>query len=129
MSGMLSAYAANKLALALLKNTAFTGPATVYMSLHDGIPGTTGAHEITGNGYARVAVSFAAAAGGAVSTNTDTTFTGPTPAAWGTVRYLGYWDADTAGNFLTTLQLNTPIITAIDTDVVIASGNATVTIS
>ena len=38
--------------------------ASLYASLHDGYPGNTGANEVTGGTYARVAMTFAAASGG-----------------------------------------------------------------
>jgi hypothetical protein len=53
MSASKSSYLRTAMIKAALKNTAFTGPATVYMSLHTAAPGLTGANEISGNAYAR----------------------------------------------------------------------------
>ena len=77
---------------------------TVYASLHSSSPGSTGANELTGGtpAYARVALSWSAAASGAKSTSAVVTFNVPTGGVGipGVVAYVGYWDAATSGNFL-----------------------------
>jgi len=104
-----------------------TGPANVYVGLltaapTDGAAGT----EVSGNAYARVAVtsSLTAWAGtqGAASTTASSGATGttsnnavvtfPTPSAgWGVVVAMGLYDAATAGNLLiySALTLNKTI--------------------
>lgn len=83
-------------------------PATVYVSLHTGDPGKTGASEVSGGSYARVAVTTVSG-WSAISNGTGTqrkvtnagTITFPAPTgAWGTATYFGIWDASTTGNFL-----------------------------
>jgi hypothetical protein len=81
------------------KNNMLNASGVTHVSLHDGYPGATGLNELTGGSpaYARKAISFAAAAGGAKASSTTPTFDVP---AGKTVRYIGYWDAVSAGNFL-----------------------------
>lgn len=95
----LSAYLRDKLLDHYLKGTAFTQPTNVFVSLHTGDPGTTGASEVAGGSYARVNAntSFAAASGGSKATNAILDFAGM-PAA--TITHVGIWDAASAGNFL-----------------------------
>lgn len=95
----LSSYARDKLMDHLLKGTAFTQPANVYISLHTADPGLTGASEATGGTYGRQSAntSFAASASGSKATNAALTFT-LMPA--GTFTHFGVWDASTTGNFL-----------------------------
>jgi hypothetical protein len=69
---------------------------SMYVSLHTGDPGNTGANEVTGGSYIRQLETFGAAASGALSNVTDITFENM-PSC--TVTYVGFWDADTAGVF------------------------------
>lgn len=55
-------------------------------SLHTAYPGTTGANEVTGGGYARQAPTVAAASGGVRVAATNTWSVPST-----TVRWVGYW--------------------------------------
>ena len=91
------------------KGTAMpSAPATSYVSLHTATPGRTGASEVSGGSYARVAVTNSSG-WSAISDGTGTqrkitnagTITYPAPTAnWGTVTHFGVWDAASAGNFL-----------------------------
>lgn len=83
----------------MLRNQAFTPPATVYASLHTASPGDTGASEVTGGSYVRQAITWNAAAspGGTMTNNGAINFTGM-PAA--TVVGIAIWDASTVGNCL-----------------------------
>lgn len=125
MSASKSNYLRSKMYQAAVKNTAFTGPATVYASLHTAAPGQTGANEVTGNGYARVAVTMGTDTSGAGSNSASVTFTGPTPANWGTVTHLGLWDAATAGNNLYGDALTNPVATSVGVNVVLPIGAIT----
>jgi len=84
----------------------FTAPAAIYASLHDGDPGDNGANEISGGSpaYAREEISFGAAAAGAIDSSSQPVFDVP---ASTDVMYVGFWDADTAGNFLGSDQVTT----------------------
>lgn len=94
-----------------------TGPATVYVGLLTAAPSDTGGGtEVSGNAYARVAVtsslanwagtqsaaSTTASSGtsGTTSNNASIAFPTPTPSGWGTVVAFGVYDASTAGNLL-----------------------------
>lgn len=70
-----------------------------HASLHSGFPGAGGANEISGGApaYARKAIGFGAAAAGVRSQSASIQFDVP---AGTTVRYVGFWDALTGGNFL-----------------------------
>ena len=67
----------------------------VYMSLHTGDPGTTGANEASGGTYARQAVTWGAATNG-TATADQVAF----DVVAGTYTHGGYFDAPTAGTFL-----------------------------
>ncbi|MGZ5078613.1 MAG: phage tail fiber protein [Usitatibacter sp.] len=81
------------------KNSMLNAIGITHLSLHDGYPGTTGTNELTGGSpaYARKSVTFASASGGSKASSTTPVFDVP---AGKTVRWIGYWDALTSGNFL-----------------------------
>lgn len=83
-----------------IKPTAPGGTA-VHLSLHTADPGTTGASELSGNGYARQNILFGTAASSGSISNTNSGEFGPnTTTNWGTITHIGLWDAVTTGNFL-----------------------------
>ena len=110
----LTNFAENKIVDALLRGQSLAAPATWYIALFTVTPGEAGGGtEVSGGGYARVAVnaSLAAWAGtqgagttavssgtsGTTSNNASATF--PTPTAnWGLVNSWGLMDASTGGN-------------------------------
>lgn len=112
----LSDYLENKILDHILRATAFTAPVTTYVGLLTAAPNDTGGGtEVTGNAYARVAITSGTAAWNntqgnttGASTGTDgtienaavVTFPTPTPAGWGTVTHFAVYDAATAGNML-----------------------------
>ena len=110
-----SNYLENALINAVLRNTSYTSPATVYVSLYTSDPtdADTGT-EVSGGSYARTAVTFGAPSNGVSTNSADVTFPTAT-AAWGTVTHIGIHDASTAGNLL----FHTPI----DTSKTIDSGD------
>lgn len=93
----ISTYLGNALLDHVLRNTAYTSPTTVYLSLHTADPGLTGANEVVGGSYARQACAFDAAASKATQNAAAESFTAM-PAV--TVTHVGIWDAVSAGNFL-----------------------------
>jgi hypothetical protein len=118
-------YLRNAIYNAILRNTGYTGPATVYMSLHTAAPGLTGANEVSGNAYARTAIAFGAPTGGSGAETGTTTFPAPTPANWGTVTHFGLWDAATAGNYLLGDALTNAVATSVGVPVTFPAGNVT----
>lgn len=94
---------AQKILNKILRNTDFTVPTTVYVSLHTADPGETGTSELTGGGYARKAVTFNAPSGKAVASSALIEWTNM-PA--GTVTHFGLWDSLTTGVFWWSNALN-----------------------
>ena len=85
-----------------LNGTALTAINNPYISLHTADPTDAGTGaEVSGGSYARTAASFATASGtsGLVATDADVTFPTAT-ATWGTVGWIGLWDAASGGNML-----------------------------
>lgn len=89
---------------AALGATSFAGAATVYVALYSTTPGAggSGGTELSGNAYARVAVTnnatnWPAASSGSKSNGTAITFPTVTTASW-TVNGAGILDAATLGN-------------------------------
>lgn len=114
---------------ASLRATNFTAPTTIYVSLHTADPTDAGTGtEVSGGSYVRKAVTFAAPSNGVSASNADVTFDQAT-ASWGTIGWIGIWDAVSTGNML----YHTPLTTskAIDTGDIfkIASGSLTVTLA
>lgn len=102
---------------ATLNGVAFTAVNDPYVSLHTADPTDAGTGtEVSGGSYARTTASFATASGtsGLVATDADVTFPTAT-ATWGTVGWIGLWDAASGGNML--------YHTALDTSKTIDSGD------
>jgi len=126
-----SNYLENALINAVLRNTAYTSPATVYVSLYtpDPTDADTGTEVSTsGTSYARTAVTFDAPSNGVTTNSADVTFPTAT-ASFGTVTHIGVHDASTGGNLL----FHTPLDTSktIDSGDIfkITSGNLSVTLA
>ena len=125
----MSNYLENALINVTLRNTAYTSPTTVYVSLHTADPTDAGTGaEVSGGSYARKSATFAAPSNGVSATSADVTFDQAT-ASWGTITHIGIWDALTTGNMLYHTALDTS--KAIDTGDIfkIASGSLTVTLA
>lgn len=88
----LSSYAENAL-LNTFRNTSYT-VTTLYVSLHTADPSGTGASEVAGGAYARVAVTFGAPASGVMANTASVTVNVP---ASTTVTHFGFWDAQNVG--------------------------------
>jgi hypothetical protein len=126
-----SNYLENALINAVLRNTSYTSPTTVYVSLYttDPTDADSGTEVSTsGTSYARTAVTFGAPSNGVSTNSADVTFPTAT-ASWGTVTHIGIHDASTAGNLL----FHTPLDTAktIDSGDIfkIETGNLSVTLA
>ena len=124
-----SNYLENALINAVLRNTAYTSPTTVYVSLYTSDPtDADSGTEVSGGSYARTAVTFGAPSNGVSTNSADVTFPTAT-ASWGTVSHIGIHDASSAGNLL----FHTPLDTSktIDSGDIfkITSGNLSVTLA
>ena len=125
----ISNYLENALINGTLRATTFTAPAAVYVSLHTADPTDAGTGtEVSGGSYIRQAATFAAPSNGASATSADINFPQAT-GNWGTIGWIGIWDASTTGNLLYHTALDTS--KTIDTGDIfkIASGSLTVTLA
>ena len=94
-------YLENELIDHVLRNLAYTSPTTVYAALFTAAPGEAGGGtEVSGNAYARTAVTFGAPTAGATDNTADVTFPTASGGNWGTVTHVAIFDASTAGNML-----------------------------
>jgi len=124
-----SNYLENALINAVLRNTSYTSPATVYVSLYTTDPtDADSGTEVSGGSYARTAVTMGAPSNGVSTNSADVTFPTAT-ASWGTVTHIGIHDALTTGNLL----FHTPLDTSktIDSGDIfkIETGNLSVTLA
>jgi len=79
-----------------------TRPTAWYVGLFTAAPSDSGGGtEVSGSGYSRQAVTFAAAStpGGTTSNTGDVSFTA-SGGNWGTITHIGIFDASTSGNLL-----------------------------
>jgi hypothetical protein len=125
----MSNYLENALVNVTLRGTAFTAISTPYVALFTSDPTDAGTGtEVSGGSYARQSATFGAPSNGASVTTADITFPTAT-ASWGTVGWIGIYDASTSGNLL----YHTPLDTSktIDTGDIfkISSGNLSVTLA
>jgi hypothetical protein len=96
----LSTFLCNELLDHVFRNAAYSQPAAVYAALYTVAPSDAGGGtQVSGGSYARVAITFGAAASSAIATTADVNF-GTATADWGTVVAVGIFDASTAGNLL-----------------------------
>ena len=104
-----------------------SAPSNVYLALHTADPTDAGSGaEVSGNGYSRQAITFAAASNGSSSSNTAEEFTASC-GAFGTITHFGIWDASTSGNLLYHGALTAPKTIADGDTLRFASGNITIT--
>ena len=125
----MSNFLENALINATLRNTSYTSPSTIYVALFTSDPTDAGSGtEVSGGSYARTSVTFAAPSDGVSLSNADCTFPQCT-STWGTVGWIGLYDALTVGNLL----YHTPLTSqkTIETGDIfkITSGNLSVTLS
>lgn len=113
---------------AALRSAAFDGAATIYMSLHTGSPGETGgSNEVSGNAYARKAITFGANSGGVCANDAAVTFDAPTPADWGTITHFAIWDASSAGNCYYYGALTASVVTSAGVPLSFPIGSVVIT--
>lgn len=125
----MSNYLENAMINAVLRNTSYTSPATVYVGLHTADPTDAGTGtEVSGGSYARTSVTFGSPSNG-VSTNSAAVEFPQATADWGTVSHIGIWDASSTGNLLFHTALDTSKAIATGDIFKIASGNLSVTLA
>lgn len=109
------------------ENQALATTNWAYVSLHTADPGTTGASEVSGGTYARVAATWNAASGGAVTNSGALSVNLP---ASTTASYFGIWSAVTAGTYYIGGALSPSVTTGASAGVVsIASAALSVSAS
>lgn len=102
-----SNYLENKVLDHVLGNTAYTPAGTIYLGLFTNASTNAAANleagtltdEVSGNGYARKAITFDAASGGSSASAATVTFDAAT-GNWGTITHVAVLDASTSGNVL-----------------------------
>jgi hypothetical protein len=125
----MSNFLENALINATLRNTTYTSPATVYVSLWTSDPTDAGSGtEVSGGSYARTAVTFGAPSNGVTTNNADVTFPTAT-SSWGVVGWIGINDAVTSGNLLYHSPLDTSKVIDSGDIFKIITSNLSVTLS
>jgi len=92
-----------KLVLDFLMTTGTaTRPTAWFLGLYTAAPADSGGGtEVSGNGYARKAVTMAAATSpGGTTTSTDAQAFAASGGAWGTITHVGLFDASSSGNLI-----------------------------
>ena len=125
----ISNYLENALINVTLRGTSFTAISTPYVALFTSDPTDAGTGtEVSGGSYARQSVTMGAPSNGASINSADVTF--PTcTSSWGTVGWIGIYDALTSGNLLYHTPLDVAKVIDVGDVFKIASGNLSVTIS
>lgn len=131
MPGSKSDYLENKILDLVVGGQAYSPPASLYFGLLTVAPTDAGGGtEVTGGGYARVAVTnnltnFPAASAGSKQNASPITWPGAT-AAWGTAVAVGIYDAASGGNLLFWTTISNKLIDTNDI-VSIPANNLTIT--
>jgi hypothetical protein len=108
-------------------NQALSTTGWSYVSLHTGDPSTTGANEVTGGSYARVAVTWNSPSSGSVTQSNALSINLP---ASTTASYFGVWSASTSGTYYIGGALSPAITTGASAGVItIAAGSLSVSAS
>jgi len=99
MSAM-SDYLENEILDHVLSTGAYTMPSTIYVGLSTGSFGDDDSGtELSGSGYTRQSITFAAASSASAASSATVTFPTAT-GSWGSVSHYGIYDASTSGNLL-----------------------------
>tara|TARA_R100000700_G_scaffold18209_1_gene24876 strand:+ start:130 stop:516 length:387 start_codon:yes stop_codon:yes gene_type:complete len=111
----------------VLGTGSYTMPTTVRIGLSTGSFGDDNSGtELSGSGYARQAITFAAASSGSAATNATVTFPTAT-GSWGAVSHWAIFDAASGGNLLIHGAFATPKTITSGDVLRINSGDLTVT--
>ena len=125
----MSNYLENGLLNAVLRNTSYTSPTTVYVGLYTSNPGEDNSGtEVSGGSYARKSATFGAPSNG-VCTNSAAVEFDQATASWGTVSHVGLLDAITSGNLLFYTDITTSKTIESGDIFKIAAGSLSVTLA
>jgi len=105
-----SNYLEDKVLKHVFGGVAYTAPTTIYVGLFTAAPGETGGGtEVSGGSYSRQAAAFTISGTNPTEAANTAAVEFPTATAnWGTITYIGVYDASTAGNLLAYAQLTDP---------------------
>ena len=97
-----SDYLEDKLLKHTFANTAFTTPGTVYLGLFTAAPSDTGGGtEVSGGAYARISCAFSVSGTDpTTATNSSAAEFATATGTWGSVGWVGVFDASSSGNLL-----------------------------
>lgn len=110
-----SDYLENELLDHVFRNAAYSSPSAVYLALFTTAPTDAGGGtEVSTGGYAREAITFGAASGGAIANTSAVEFTA-SGANFGTILAVGIFDASTSGNLLAWNEITSVVINDGDT--------------
>lgn len=98
----------------------YTAPTAFWVKLHTGDPGSAGTANAAGN-TTRKQASFAAASGGAITTDADVDWTSVSNAE--TYSHVSFWSASVAGTFLGSDDLATPRAVLVGDNFTIVAGD------
>jgi hypothetical protein len=105
-----SRYVENQILNLYFRGTQCKAPEKVYLGLFLSPPGRSGnGKEVSGKGYSRVVVSFAAPTeNGRIENSSEPAFP-HAEEAWGTVGHFGVWDSPSGGNLIAPGELDEPV--------------------
>ena len=125
----MSNYLENGLLNAILRNTSYTSPTTVYVGLYTSNPGEDNSGtEVSGGSYARKSATFGAPSNG-VCTNSAAVEFDQATASWGTISHVALLDAITSGNLLFYTDITTSKTIESGDIFKIAAGSLSVTLA
>lgn len=103
-------YLEDKVLKHVFGGSAYSAPATIYVALFTAAPlETGGGTEVSGGSYARQACAFTISGTAPTEAANTSGVEFPTATAnWGTISYMGVFDASTGGNLLAYAQLTDP---------------------
>ena len=130
MAGQLTTYTEKKILDHLLKTASFSPQATVYLGLSTANPLADGSAwaDPTYTGYARKAITFAAAGSRSIAQTGDVTFD-PCTVGSSTVTYWGIWSLATGGSLLAYGSFATGKSIVVGNTPSVASGGITVSLN
>jgi hypothetical protein len=129
MASAFSEYLENALLNATLRGITYIAPSSVYIGLFTGDPTDTSINglEVSGGSYARQPAFFNEPTKGSSSTSGDILF--PTATSnWGTIAFIGIFDAESDGNLLYVSPLIMAKQISSDDQFKISAGSITVTL-